>query len=116
MSGPRGRRRWAGLAIGVICCAVLVGVATFFVQVHAATADWWPRAIPTRVQYDHRNFTCGDIPRRDDVGPVALTGLQPRGRTIGGGVIYAPPGFDLPDGIVVSADGELRACSLSGGT
>lgn len=104
------------MVIGVACCALIVGVATYLFQVHAATADWWPRAIPTVVQYDHRDFTCGDDPRRDDVGPEALTGLQPRGRTIGGGVVYAPAGNDLPDGIVVSAGGELRACPLSGGT
>ncbi|GAA2050667.1 hypothetical protein GCM10009820_07080 [Leifsonia soli] len=116
MNGRRVRRRWPAVLIVLACCVVIAGVVTVFVQVHAATADWWPRAIPTRVQYDDRDFTCGDDPRRDDVGPDALKGLEPRGRTIGGGVIYAPGGFDLPDGIVVSADGELRACPLSGGT
>jgi len=46
---------------------------------------------------------------------AAVTGLEARGRTIGGGTILAPPGGDLPARIVVSADGRLQPCSLSGG-
>ncbi|MFF1573725.1 hypothetical protein ACFVWR_13330 [Leifsonia sp. NPDC058292] len=100
----------AGTIIVVICGAVV-----FFVQVHAATADWWPGAIPTRVQYEGRNFTCLSGGRKLAATRDDLMGLEARGHTIGGGTIYAPPGLTLPLGIVVASGDELRQCSLSGG-
>ena len=112
----RRRRRWPALVIGLGLCVVAAGAIVFFVQVHAATADWWPTAIPTRVQYEGRDFTCLDGGRPIHVDSSALIGREARGRTIGGGVIYAPSGSDLPDGVIVAADGDLRFCPLSGGT
>lgn len=117
MSTERSRRnvgRWVTAAAVLAAFAVLGGVIGLYL-LHGATADWWPKAVPTRVQYDGRDFSCLDGGRPRVVSSAALTGLLPRGRTIGGGVIYAPPGDQLPFGILVSADGEVRACSLSGG-
>jgi len=106
--------RWAKAAAVLVAFAALAAVLGIL-QLHAATADWWPKAVPTRVQYDGRDFSCLDGGRARVVPSSALDGMVPRGRTLGGGVIYAPPGDRLPLGILVAADGEVRACSLSGG-
>jgi hypothetical protein len=52
---------------------------------------------------------------RETATDADLNGLEARGHTIGGGIIYAPPGFTLPVGIVVAAGEDLRHCTLSGG-
>ncbi len=98
-----------GGAGALLFSAVLV----FFVQLHAATADWWPKAIPTRVQYDGRDFTCGNDPHKLDASQA--TGLVARGRTIGGGTIYAPARDGRPSGVVVRDGNRFYWCSLSGG-
>ena len=89
-------------------------MVTFLVQVHQATADWWPSAVPTTVQYEHRDFTCGNT--HTEARSSDIVGLVPRGRTIGGGVIYAPTGFLLPDEIAVRDEATYFLCPLSGGT
>jgi hypothetical protein len=109
------RGRWLTAALTTLALAVVICTAVFFVQVHAATADWWPGAIPTRVQYDGRDFSCLDGGRERPATHADLNGLEARGHTIGGGIIYAPPGFTLPVGIVVAAGEDLRHCTLSGG-
>lgn|GEM_PF-1040865 len=111
----RARGRWiSGI---VAAAAVVVGIGGLFAlaSLHAATADWWPQAIPTRVQYEDRDFSCLDGGRPTPADRSDMDRLEPRGHTIGGGVIYAPPGNDLPTGIIVSGNGELRHCALSGG-
>jgi hypothetical protein len=103
-------RKRVALAVVAVMTLVMIGIVVVLIQVHSATADWWPLVIPTRVQYDGRNFTCAG-----DDGAVAVpTGLEPRGRTIGGGTILAPPGDVLPAQIVVAADGRAHRCDLSG--
>lgn len=115
MNRSRGHAdRWAKTAAVLVAFGVL-GAVFGVLQLHTATADWWPKAVPTRAQYDGRDFSCLDGGRPRVVPSSALGGMVPRGRTLGGGVIYAPPGDRLPLGILVAADGEVRACSLSGG-
>lgn len=116
--GHRRRASVVGRVVTAVAVVLALGIATGAIglyQLHAATADWWPKAEPTRAQYDGRDFSCLDGGRPVTVPRSALAGLEPRGRTIGGGTIYAPPGDDLPIGILVVVDGEVRACSLSGG-
>jgi len=107
------RRRWWGLLVTgtvvVACSAALV----FFVRVHAATSDWWPNVVPTVVQYDGRDFTCGN--EHHELPVEERQGLLPRGRTIGGGTIYAPPGFMLPLVVAVRDGDTYYECPLSGG-
>lgn len=103
------------MGTAILAALALAAGAVGLYQLHAATAGWWPKAVPTRVQYDGRDFNCLDGGRPVTVPRSALAGQEARGRTIGGGTIYAPPGDDLPIGIVVVAGGEVRACSLSGG-
>jgi hypothetical protein len=98
-----------GGAAAILFAAALV----FFVQVHAKTSDWWPSAVPTVVQYDGRDFTCGN--RHYEATPPQVAGMIPRGHTIGGGTIYAPPGYLLPIGIAVRDGDVYYACPLSGG-
>ncbi|MGH1549710.1 hypothetical protein ACRAWB_11280 [Leifsonia poae] len=107
------RRRWWLIPVVAISALVLLAVGTFFYQVHRTTSDWWPRAVPTVVQYDDRDFTCGNV--HSEARPEDLVGMVPRGRTIGGGTIYAPPGFLLPIGIAVRDAGTFYYCPLSGG-
>jgi hypothetical protein len=106
--------RWVTAWAVLLALAFLGGVIGLW-RLHAVTADWWPQAVPTRTQYDGRDFSCLDGGRKRVVPASRLAGLEPRGQTIGGGVIYAPPGDELPIGILVVADGEVRACALSGG-
>ncbi|MBN9630592.1 MAG: hypothetical protein J0I18_08290, partial [Actinobacteria bacterium] len=70
--------------------------------------------VPTRVQYEDRDFTCGNT--HTEARPADIAGMVPRGRTIGGGVIYAPTGFLLPDGIAVRDGNTYYFCPLSGGS
>ena len=87
-------------------------VLVFFVSLHSATGDWWPRAIPTSVQYQGRDFSCAG--GHAQLSDADLRGLVARGLTAGGGVIYAPPGSALPTGIAVGDGSTIRSCSLSG--
>jgi hypothetical protein len=102
----------AGVVL-VVVVVILCGVFVSFVQIHATTGDWWPKAIPTTVQYNGRDYTCDPAGHRNVTRPD-LEGARPVGHTIGGGTIYAPPGA-TPFGIIVSGDHILRSCSLSGG-
>ncbi|GAB3578956.1 hypothetical protein GCM10027406_16090 [Leifsonia lichenia] len=111
----RVRTRWISGIVAAFAVVVGIGGLYALASLHAATADWWPQAIPTRVQYDHHDFSCLDGGRPRPAERSEVDGLEPRGHTVGGGVIYAPPGNDTPTGIVVSGNGELRHCSLSGG-
>lgn len=97
---------WA--AAGVVL-VLLVGFGVFLVNVHEATADWWPSAIPTRVQYAGRSYDCGHANAHG-----SILGLTARGHTIGGGTIYARS--PAPDVFIVVKDGEtVRYCPLHGG-
>lgn len=107
------RRRWRELLAGGLLAAVFVAVLAFFAWVHVTTGDWWPKAIPTSVQYDGRDFSCSPDAHIGE-GSEALRGLTERGHTIGGGTIYAPPGSDLPTGIAVADGNTVRSCSLNG--
>ncbi|ANF32464.1 hypothetical protein A0130_12960 [Leifsonia xyli] len=107
------RRRWWLVPAVAVFALLLVAVGTFFYQVHRATSDWWPSAVPTVVQYDDRDFSCGNV--HSEARAADLAGMVPRGRTIGGGTIYAPPGFTLPIGIAVRNGDSYFYCSLSGG-
>ena len=107
------RGRWKELVVGGAGAIVFSAVLVFFVQLHAATADWWPSAVPTRVQYDGRDFTCGNT--HVEISAEQVAGMVPRGWTIGGGTIYAPPGSALPFGVAVRDGDRYFHCSLSGG-
>ena len=107
------RRRWGELLIGGAAAALFSAALVFFVQVHAATSDWWPNAVPTVAQYDGRDFSCGN--EHHEMPADERQGFLPRGRTIGGATIYAPPGYTLPL-IIAVRDGEVYyECPLSGG-
>jgi hypothetical protein len=111
----RARRRpltVAGVVL-VVVVVVLCGAVVYFVHIHGATGDWWPKAIPTTVQYNGRDYSCGPAGHRNVTRPD-LEGTRPVGHTIGGGTIYARPGTS-PFGVIVSGDGIFRSCSLSGG-
>ena len=86
-------------------------------KIHELTWDWvlTPKKVPTRVQYANRDFIC-----RPDAKPHALSldGLALRGKTAGGGDIYATepsPGESVVVGIAIKTDGGFVTCSLSGG-
>lgn len=110
----RVRGRVWGLFAAAVGALVVTAVLIVLFQVHQATADWWPSAVPTRVQYEDRDFTCGNT--HTEARPADIAGMVPRGRTIGGGVIYAPTGFLLPDGIAVRDGNTYYFCPLSGGS
>jgi hypothetical protein len=110
----RARRRltFAGVVL-VAVVVILCGAVVSLVQIHATTSDWWPKAIPTTVQYNGRDYSCDPAGHRN-VTRADLEGSRPVGHTIGGGTIYAHPGA-TPFGVIVSGDDVLRSCSLSGG-
>lgn len=101
-------RRTVVFIAAFLVAALVISGGIALLKVHEATANWWPSAIPTRVQYAGRNYTCFGA------GPGFTTGLPARGHTIGGGIIFAPS--VEPDTFIVVSDGKrIVECPLSGG-
>ncbi|GHG54436.1 hypothetical protein GCM10012320_25690 [Sinomonas cellulolyticus] len=112
----RGKRvAGAVLAAVIVVALAVVGIQAW--NVHQMTSDWalWPKAVPSKVQFSHRDYQCGSNPT-----PItrSLEGLAKRGRTAGGADIYAA-GPDAPSGtvtwIVIAANRATYTCNLMGG-
>lgn len=91
--------------------ATVIGVRLW--TVHEQTSDWalWPRAVPSKVQFAGRDYSCGPVARAGTVD-----GLTLQGRTAGAGDIYARPSAPDPSpSIAVRAKGGIYICDLLGG-
>ncbi len=110
------RRRAKGWVYG-LCPLVLVGglgyVGVHLRHVHDVSWEyrWSPTAAPPRISFEGRHYL------RAGTEPSLPAGEVPLGKTVGGGVIYGPPGpheYALI-GVEVLANGKVTAYSLSGG-
>ncbi len=110
------RRVLKGLAVA-LSASVLVGglgyVGVHLRHVHDVSWEyrWSPSAAPPRIAFQGRHYLRAGSERSLPPGEVPL------GRTIGGGVIYGPPGpheYALI-GVEVLANGKVTGYALSGG-
>lgn len=111
----------AWVAAAVVCIALLVALVPVGVrlyEVHQLAWDWTltPKEVPSNVQYDDREFNCGQ-----DARPRpgrTLDGLTVRGKTAGGGDIYAaepPPGESVVTSVSIRTAEGVFTCDLMGG-
>ncbi len=104
------RKRVLWVTVALLACACLAFLV-FLLVVHTRTQDWWPKAIPTQVQYAGHSYDCAPLPHWHYTG--GLNGAKLRGHTIGGGEIFAPsakPG----DFILVRDSSRLAYCPVQG--
>ena len=112
-------RVWVAATVvcsGLVVALVPVGVRLY--EVHQLTWDWTliPKEVPSKVQYDGREFNCGQ-----DARPRpgrTLDGLTVRGKTAGGGDIYAaepPPGESVVTSVSIRTADGVFTCDLMGG-
>ncbi|MDQ0279421.1 hypothetical protein QO003_003724 [Arthrobacter silviterrae] len=97
----------------LMAAAAAVGVRLW--TVHQQTSDWalWPAAVPSKVQFSGRVYSC---PHPASPENQSLDGLTIQGRTAGGGDIYAHAASLGPGTtIVVRTDRGLFGCVLIGG-
>jgi hypothetical protein len=120
-----GKANRLGLALaGLVVVMALFSAGSRLITVHQQTSDWalWPRAVPSKVQFADRDYSCGREAKlavaADDggLGPgdAALQGLTVRGKTAGGADIYASAAA-VPPVIKVLADEGVYGCTLMGG-
>ncbi|ACL42081.1 hypothetical protein Achl_4130 (plasmid) [Pseudarthrobacter chlorophenolicus A6] len=116
--GKRAVARVAVAAGAVTLAAVLAAVGVRLWNVHLQTSDWTltPREVPSKVQYDAREFNCG--PDAKPRPGRTLDGLTVRGKTAGGADIYAaepPPGDSVVTFISIRTADGVFVCDLMGG-
>jgi hypothetical protein len=100
-----------GLAVLVIL-GILGGSVARLVYVHEHTWEWSlvPSATTPKLEFAHRSY----LPAAEQ--PEAPPGWSVQGRTMGGGIILAPPtGPYVPTVIYVKSAGHLTGYGLSGG-
>jgi hypothetical protein len=117
-----GRKRILARAVSAAAAAVLVivlaPVGIRLWEVHLLTSDWTltPKEVPSKVQYDDREFNCG--PDAKPRPGRTLDGLTVRGKTAGGADIYAadpPPGNSVVTAISIRTADAIFVCDLMGG-
>lgn len=118
MSREKRALAWPVPAAAVALVIVLVPVGIRLWEVHLLTSDWTltPKEVPSKVQYDDREFNCGpDAKHRPG---RTLGGLTLRGKTAGGADIYAadpPPGNSVVTSISIRTADGVFVCDLMGG-
>lgn len=108
---------WAASA-AVVLLIVLVPIGIRLWTVYLQTSDWtlWPKEVPSKVQYDDREFNCG--PDAKPRPGRTLDGLTIRGKTAGGADIYAaepPPGESVVTSFSIRTAEGVFTCDLMGG-
>ena len=110
---------WAlSAAVAVALVIVLVPAGVRLYEVHQQTWDWTltPKEVPSKVQYDDREFNCG--PDAKPRPGRTLDGLTVRGKTAGGADIYAadpPPGNSVVTSVSILTAQGVFVCGLMGG-
>jgi hypothetical protein len=104
-----------GILLGAVCVA-LVAAGVQLWNVHQMTSDWvfWPKAIPSKVQFAGRDYQCGPNPVPST---RSLDGLTRQGTTDGGADIFAAdPGSrrGTATWIVAKTEDEASTCDLMG--
>jgi len=120
-----GKANRLGLALAALVAVLaLISAGSRLVTVHQQTSDWalWPRAVPSKVQFAGRDYSCRTdaklVAAADDgaLGPgdAVLLGLAVRGKTAGGADIYAAADA-VPASIRVLAGDGVYSCTRMGG-
>jgi hypothetical protein len=92
-----------------LACVVTLAVRVIYVHDKTWEYSIFPSSTPSKVGYHARDYSRGADQARVDAGFVRS------GKTMGGGVIYAPSGYRTATVIDVAAGHRVVAYDLMGG-